>query len=521
MQHRAGTQSEDEKFASLQAELPARWSQLRDDWTGTFDVVVVPSLSLEGIDGASIAGINRYEERLLFALNLLRHPRARVFYMTSQPIHPATIDYTLSLIGGIPASHMRSRLHVLSAYDASRTPLSQKLLQRPRLLERIARSIQPEVAMMSCFSVSKAERSLALRLGIPLYGSDPSLRWLGSKSGSRGLFRRAHVPAPPGAEDLRDRKDVIDVLVRLTKEHPAKRFAIKHNYGFSGQGNAVIDFAERSDELAEMNDSGRRREIEARMATLRFGDASQNEDRFFGEFAAQQGIVEQFVEHEHGVSSRVAASNAPLPTPSGQLRLTPTGRVELVSTHDQLVEGADGQVYSGCQFPANDAYNRGIQDDTLRVGELLREHGAVGRMGVDFICRQRRDGGWDRYAIEINLRLGGTTHPLMLMKMMTDGEYDPDSGLYYTKRGEPQFYIATDSLYDDSFRGLLVDDLLDIAALRGLHYQPWHEAGVLFHLTGALSEHGKLGMTAIGKSRHEAAEWFERAKRTLLEECAS
>ena len=40
------------------------------------------------------------------------------------------------------------------------------------------------------------ERDLALRLGIPLYGSDPSLFHLGSKTGSREMFAQAGVAYP-------------------------------------------------------------------------------------------------------------------------------------------------------------------------------------------------------------------------------------------------------------------------------------------------------------------------------------
>jgi hypothetical protein len=38
---------------------------------------------------------------------------------------------------------------------------------------------------------------------------------------------------------------------------------------------------------------------------------------------------------------------------------------------------------------------------------------------------------------------------------------------------------------------------------------------VLFHFTGALSEHGKLGITAVGKGQAEADDWFERTRRVL------
>jgi hypothetical protein len=156
-----------------------------------------------------------------------------------------------------------------------------------------------------------------------------------------------------------------------------------------------------------------------------------------------------------------------------------------------------------------------IQQDALRVGEVLQAQGAVGRLAVDFLCVRSDDGAWQQYAIETNLRLGGTTHPMMLLRMMTDGRYDPGTGLYLTPRGEPQFYVATDSMHAESYRGLLVEDLLDIAAVDGLHYQAWSESGVLFHFTGALSEFGKLGITAVGKSPAEADHWFEQTRQVL------
>ncbi len=37
-----------------------------------------------------------------------------------------------------------------------------------------------------------------------------------------------------------------------------------------------------------------------------------------------------------------------------------------------------------------------------------------------------------------------------------------------------------------------------------LHYNQATGRGVLFHMLGALSEHGKVGLTAIGNSREDA-----------------
>lgn len=493
-------------FRELQSHLGRRWTLADGDGPEPRDIVVVPSLSFDGIDTVSIDGVLHYEERMLFALNLLRHPRARLVYVTSAPIHPAAVDYMLSLISGIPNEHMRGRLTVISLYDNSLVPLSQKLLRRPRVIERIRRLIRPECAMMTCFTVSELERSLSVALGIPLYGVDPDLRWLGTKSGSRWAFRKAGIPLLPGAEGLRTEGDVVEAIDGLWTDHPdLERVVVKQNTGFSGQGNAIVDLrplgrvAPRSTAIRD----ARLGAIADALRTMRFVDPRQNWETFQTKLGREGGVIEAFVD--------AAGKRAS----SCQLRISPEGSLDLISTHDQLVEGVDGQIYAGCRFPADAAYRMQIQQDALRAAEVLQDQGAVGRLAVDFICVQVDDGSWRHYAIETNLRLGGTTHPMMLLRMMTDGRYDPNTGLYLTPRGEPQFYVATDSMSSDSYRGLLVEDLLDIAAVSGLHYQAWSESGVLFHFTGALSEFGKLGITAVGKSPAEADHWFEQTRLVL------
>ena len=493
-------------FRELQSHLASRWALADGDGPEPRDIVVVPSLSFDGIDNISIDGVIHYEERMLFALNLLRHPRARLVYVTSAPIHPAAVDYMLSLISGIPNEHMRRRLTVLSLYDSSRLPLSQKILQRPRVIERIRHLIRPECGMMTCFTVTEAERSLAVALGVPLYGSDPDLAWLGTKSGSRWAFRQAGVSLLPGAEDLKSEADLIEAINGLWEEHDGiERMVVKQNSGFSGQGNAILNLSALR-AVSPKSGAGRAAREQAlanALPKMRFVDPRLTWETFMEKFGREGGVVEAFVD------------NKDKRAPSCQLRISPEGSLDAISTHDQLVEGVDGQIYAGGRFPSDAAYRLDIQRDALRVGEVLQEKGAVGRLAVDFICVQANDGSWERYAIETNLRLGGTTHPMMLLRMMTDGRYDPDTGLYLTPRSEPQFYIATDTMRSNSYRGLLVEDLLDIAAVDGLHYQAWSESGVLFHFTGALSEFGKLGITAVGKSPAEADHWFEKTRQVL------
>ena len=54
----------------------------------------------------------------------------------------------------------------------------------------------PARAHIAAFAVSPLERTLAVRLGVPIYGCDPDLRHLGSKSGGRSIMREAGVDDP-------------------------------------------------------------------------------------------------------------------------------------------------------------------------------------------------------------------------------------------------------------------------------------------------------------------------------------
>jgi hypothetical protein len=62
----------------------------------------------------------------------------------------------------------------------------------------------------------------------------------------------------------------------------------------------------------------------------------------------------------------------------------------------------------------------------------------------------------------------------------------------------------------------LPEDLIDIVTFNRLHYSDRTESGVLFHLIGALSQYGKLGLTAIGGDPAEA-DWLYQRTLDVLE----
>src|SRR5258708_4213034 len=202
------------QFDQLQQKLVPLWQLIESFNQQEQTIVVVPSISLD----MSVTGfqVQAYEERFLFLLLLLAQPRARMIYVTSQAIHPSVIEYYLDLLSGVIPSHAMRRLTLLAPYDDSSSPLSLKLLERPRLLERIGAGIlDKDRAHLVCYNTTFLERNLALRLGIPLYGADPQHLSHGTKSGCRQLFARAGINHPMGSDNLTSMDEVVSKLVRM------------------------------------------------------------------------------------------------------------------------------------------------------------------------------------------------------------------------------------------------------------------------------------------------------------------
>ncbi len=497
-----GSPEELEAFARLQGRLRPLYERVFQDPQAPRTVVVIPSLSVDADVMKKISGVHHYEERMLCMLMLLRLPRARLIYLTSQPIDPSIIDYYLHLLPGVPRNHARRRLILVSCHDDSASPLTQKILDRPRLVQRIRDAIcDRESTHMACFNASPLERSLAVRLSVPLYACDPALWHLGTKSGSREVFREAGVEMPDGFEQLRDERDLAEALAELKHLHPELRQAVvKLDQGFSGEGNAIFSY----DGCPSGNALQRwvRQELPSR---LKFEAREEAWERYRGKFAEMGGVVECFVDDKGRCS------------PSVQCRIDPLGKIELVSTHEQVLGGPSRQVFLGCTFPADEAHRRDIQDAGTKVGQVLRRRGALGRFGVDFLSVRRGD-GWRHYAVEINLRKGGTSHPFMMLQFLTDGTYDIDTGLYRTGTGRVRCYYASDNLQDPLYRGLTPDDLMDIAVEYGVHFNGATQEGVVFHLIGALCEFGKLGIVCIASGAHRAQVLYRETLNVLSRE---
>jgi hypothetical protein len=443
-------------------------------------LIVLPSLSFPPSELVKITAIERYEERLLYLLLQLADPSARITYVTSLPIDPAVIDYYLGFLPDPAAA--RSRLALVTMGRFSGRGLANDLAEDPDALERVRATLggDTDSAVILPFNVTDAERRVAVELGAPLFAAHPDLVAHGSKTGSRRAARAAGVRVLPGVEDLWSTEAISAAVDELRRAHGGvDAVVVKLNNGFSGQGNAMVTWSGRTATLADRE-------------TV-FCAPGETWTSFTAKIQDEGAIVEQLV------IGRTAS-------PSAQAWISPTGRLTVLSTHDQLLGGPGGQVYLGCRFPADRAYRAQIIDHTVAVGRQLADAGVVGPYAIDYTVVDHDDGPRVHLS-EINLRLGGTTHPFGMAQLAIGAATDPHADGLLTPDGH-RVYIASDNLKDPGLVGTSPATVIARVEAAGLAFDRATGTGVTLHLMGALPEHGKLGAVAIARSHDEAEAMF-------------
>ena len=220
--------------------------------------------------------------------------------------------------------------------------------------------------------------------------------------------------------------------------------------------------------------------------------------------------------HRRGADQRRRA-----PQPERAAAGDADGEVELLSTHDQLLGGPSGQSYLGCRFPADFAYAKRDQRRGRRssASGWRTRASSAGSPSTSSSVKDA-DGEWTPYAIELNLRKGGTTHPFLTLQFLTDGRYDATTALFLTPSARRSTSSRPTTSSRESLRALSLDDLFDIVARHGLHFDQARQTGVVFHMISCLTEHGRVGLTAVGDTPAEAEALYQRAERMLLDEAA-
>ena len=422
---------------------------------------------------------------------MLRMPAVRIVYVCSAMPSDDIVDHYFSLLPPTIAAEARDRLQIVVVDDQSARSIAAKLVDRPDLVDSIRSWIGDEPAFIEPWNVTEREVDVALALGLPLYGTAPELWPLGFKSAGRSIFREAGVPVPPGFEDLRSVTEAVEAIDRMRTEDPGlPAVIIKHDDSGAGDGNAVIHL----DDLEPPGSALSKRRLTSRVNTL--------EPWYVAELAL--GFV---------VEARI--DGARFSSPSAQLDIAPDGAVSVLSTHEQVLDES-GQVYLGCRFPADPGYAAQLGTHARAIGETLAERGALGRLGVDFVTSAADAGPWKAFALEINLRKSGTTHPFSVLRHLAPGHYDPEAGTYIDDRGNAKSYVSSDNLVDERWTGLLDQEVIGALQASGLGFAADTRTGVVPHMLSCLTIDGRFGFTAIGDSPDQAESLY-RSTRAAIE----
>ena len=129
------------------------------------------------------------------------------------------------------------------------------------------------------------------------------------------------------------------------RPEPGSRAVVKLEEGLSGEGNATFRYEGAPD--GTTLESWIAAELPGR---LKMEAPGLNYERYGAKFASLGGVAEAWIDGDDKHS------------PSAQLRINPLAGLETISTHDQVLGGATGQIYLGARFPAGEQYRLAIQE---------------------------------------------------------------------------------------------------------------------------------------------------------------
>ena len=309
----------DRGFAELQQRLRALWPSVTLRSIGDVErtVVVVHSISMD-VPDQLIPVFPAYEERFLcLVLSLLRSRNSRVVYVTSQPILPRLIDYYFGLVPELDTPEARSRFAVVSLVDGRNLPLTKKLLQPPG---RDRADPRPRRPAGTC--VPAPVRDLARRGRARRPARHPALR------------RR------PEARVARDEDRQPTGLRRRGRTACARFRRVRRTRRLAG---AVRPAQPDGDRQARPRRQRPRQRTRRRPARPRGGQARPSADTR-GHRGGRPRLPRGA--RRAGRDRRGADRGRRVPQPERAAGISPSGEVEIVSTHDQLLGGPAGRATS-------------------------------------------------------------------------------------------------------------------------------------------------------------------------------
>lgn len=436
-----------------------------------YDILLLPSITVSFYETRKLSSI--HEERHLVMLNLLKNKNCRIIFVMSTPLDADIIKYRLNIYK--KAYHdptAEQRLILLDAGDPSNRPLTDKIMENEELIKQIQSHIRNRDKSIM-LSYICGERDLALRnkLGIPHWFGSSSQSW-GTKSGSRQTFKESGVPIAEGLmRPVYLVQKVKEHTLRLLQKTRAQRLIVKMDDGSGGYGNVVLDFSGIDLDKVTMDDiySVLKSSVE------KVGTFDQ-----FTQVVEQSGvIIEEMMD---------PSSSQKQTTPSVQLFIQGEDKVQVLSSHEQVV---DGCIYLGCRYPASKCYLDTITKYSYNVGKTLSKKGVRGFLGVDFLANHEDEtkNEWDLYALEINIRLCATTFAYFLLLTVVPEE-----------EVSKKHYMMLDEVHlGDDIKSF--HDLDRALAHKGLAYDWATGRGVLLATCGRIATHHEVSVMIVADSR--------------------
>ena len=454
-------------------------------------IVSVQSVSLGGLTARYLQGLNYFEERNFYLLDLLRNENCQCLVVLSEDIDRKFHENALKegvRACGLNADDLARRWKTLFVPSDGRSSLSEALLRSSDALQslRLAMRDCPN-PMLDFWAVSELEIELARTLGIPHFGLSADFLSVDSKSNGRIIFRELGIQLPKGGDGIFSLEHVRQALTETAARSDAGAFLVKLNCEEAGNGIARIPRSKISLPLPEFTDA---LEISKNIPVT----------AFVAQIPERGAVVEEFIE-------------APVMSfPSVKMSIAPDGRVMNLATHDQVL---NGMAYAGSRFPADDEYRHELIGHGYRIGAHLSAKGVRGIVSADFMAtRQSPADRWSLWGLEINARKGATTHPYFWTRCLTGASYDETTGELRCATG-PVCYRSSEYIQAHGLSDIGAGELIRAVRDAGLDYDPLARRGTLVHMATCLRRFSKFGATFIGSSDAEVDELHARTVRLV------
>lgn len=464
-------------------------------------VIVLPSLSFDREHIGKIKGVEHYETRSLWSILLGQNPQCNIIYLSSCPITQEAIQHLKSYMNP-QCFEQRVRFYSLNTDPQDPTPLTQKILDRPKVQKDIMEMTQGQVAFIKTFIAGPLEFKLAKNLNIPVAAGNPHTLALQSKSAQKEIFLKESINHARGLENICSKAQAIEAMIQLKIESPeAQKMLLKLDFGVSGIGIGILSWHTKDRHFFKLTEQEQKRRASQVLEHIEFLSPEMQEKAFYSKIH-EGAVLELFLEGEEKTS------------PSCQAYILPSGKVKILSTHEQILD-SNGVKYLGSLFPAKSTYRKALVTMTKQIGQSLKSQGVCGPFSVDFLCIKNR-AEFTPYAIEVNIREGGTTHPYFTSKLLTHSRYCTEEGVL--KKNDRSFYYqSNDNFNHESFVGLDAGELLHFLKDRKLLFDYESQSGAVLHLVGALKNYGKFGYTCIGESRDHCQKLANSLQNTVRE----